>query len=124
MATGPSIPPVVSAASGGSCHAPPQHLWVKLGRTAGMTLGACELARWLGSPRSSRCISVCTAAAPLPQPRHYPGPRRPLPAPGRPLAGSQRGLEQFFPPITPHPPSAQRMEHPGTEVMPPWSQGA
>lgn len=44
-----------------------------------------------------------------PNPGTYPGPRRPLPAPGRPLAGSQRGLEQFFPPIAPHPPSAQRM---------------
>lgn len=38
-------------------------------------------ARWLGSPRSRRCIRVCTAVAPLPQPRHVP---RPPPAPSGP----------------------------------------
>lgn len=87
MATGPSIPPVVSAASGGSCHAPPQHLWVKLGRTAGMTLGACELGPLARLPPEQPlhpCLHSCGPAAPAQAlPRPPPAPSGPGTALGR-----------------------------------------
>lgn len=67
MATGPSILPVVSGASGGSRHAPPQYPWVKLGRTAGMTSGACELSPLARLPPEQPlhpCLHSCGPAAP------------------------------------------------------------
>lgn len=64
MATGPSILPVVFGASGGSCHASPQHLWVKLCRRAGMTSGACELSPLARLPPEQPCLHSCGPAAP------------------------------------------------------------
>lgn len=78
---GPSILYVASGTSGGSCHAPAQQLWAKLGRMAGMASGACEPGPLPRLPRELHPCFVCTAAAPLPQPRHVP---RPPPAPSGP----------------------------------------
>lgn len=118
MATGPSILPVVFGASGGSCHAPPQHLWVKLWRRAGMTSGACELSPLARLPPEQPlqpCLHSCGPAAPTQARTPAPaGPFRPRDGPWP--APSVGWSNPSLPPLL-IPPQHRGREHPGTEAM-------
>lgn len=107
---------------GGSCHAPPQHLWVKLWRRAGMTSGACELSALARLPPEQPCLHSCGPAAPT-QAR-TPGPAGPFRPRDSPWPAPSVGWSSSSLPSLLIPPQHRGWEHPVTKAMLPWSRGA